>query len=684
MPRARTERADTLKPHDLDLTLREAPITPSTLNEDNRSVEATITTDEVTQVFDYHSRRIVDEVLRMDGVQIPDQTPLIENHSRWNLDNIVGSVRDLRVDGQRLMGRLYFAENDERADKDWNKVRQGHLRAVSVGYHVDESVIIEAGQEMKVGGREYEAGERALRVAIKWTPKETSLVPIGADANALIRSDPPQQEETQTMNPETAALETTEAPASASDGERAAPPVQPQQPAPKAPDIQAEREAAAAAAVKVERKRATDIRELAGDGIPTETVERAINEGWTVERTTAEFYRIVTESRTEAVRVEVGEHRPDGMRQAIVDAVGWDHSRAIPQDATAAEAAREFRGMGLQDIARASLQIEGRGGQAMTHNRVELFERALATGSFTELLGDSARKSLATAYKAVNATALRWTARRPVKDFLSHKEVTLSEFATMTKVGKGGKLTMAALAESAETYSADTYGHLFALDRQTFINDDLGAFLIIPLMFGRSVAETINKLVYDEMALNTNVGPTMAEDSEKLFSTAHSSANYQTGAGTVLAAAGLTAAKILLAKTKKLVAAGETQHLNISPRWLLVPPELIDTAMELTKSRDITLTGSTNAVRGAYNVHQGVAEPISEARLSAASTTAWDLIGDQDQFPTVALSFLNGREDPYIEDVQVAPDMLGRAWRVYHDMGVGMVNWRGIVRSKGA
>ena len=159
----------------------------ATVDEEARTVEAVLSTEGRVEMWDWRSGEIVEEVLLSDGVDLPRQVPMLNTHSRWSLGDVLGSVREIRKDGTDTVGRLHFAEDDEDSERAWNKVRQGHVTDVSVGYRVIASTEIQAGQTAKIKGREWKAGSRMLRVATKWKLREASLVPIGADEAAKMR-----------------------------------------------------------------------------------------------------------------------------------------------------------------------------------------------------------------------------------------------------------------------------------------------------------------------------------------------------------------------------------------------------------------------------------------------------------------------------------------------------------------
>jgi hypothetical protein len=143
-----------------DLTSRVMSVRAASVDEKTRSVEATMTTEGQVTVFDWMNYETIDEVLVADGGQFPDQLPLLDNHNRYSLDNVLGAVREIRRDGTSWVGRAYFAQGDEEADKAWNKTKQRVLTDVSIGYRAIVFTDIPAGQTATVAGKSYTAGTR--------------------------------------------------------------------------------------------------------------------------------------------------------------------------------------------------------------------------------------------------------------------------------------------------------------------------------------------------------------------------------------------------------------------------------------------------------------------------------------------------------------------------------------------
>lgn len=165
----------------------------SSIVEADRSFEAVVSTERVAQVIDWSRYEVIDEVLVARGGQFPAQAPLLDSHIRHSSADVMGSALNFRLQDaeSQWLGRGIFAKPagpDDPVERIWARVRDGHLRGVSIGYMVLENTDIEPGQKKLVAGKYYTATARRLRVSTKWAVHELSTTPIGADPLALIRS----------------------------------------------------------------------------------------------------------------------------------------------------------------------------------------------------------------------------------------------------------------------------------------------------------------------------------------------------------------------------------------------------------------------------------------------------------------------------------------------------------------
>ncbi len=167
---------------------------PESIDDEGRSVEAVIATEEPAEVYDYERYELITEILLMDGVEMPTskQIPLLDAHQRFEAANVLGSIRGLKKEGKFLIGRAHFSGVADVEDI-WQKVREGHLTDFSAGYRPIDSQWVPEGETYSFKGRSF-AGP--VRVTKRWKIREGSIVPIGADEFAIARSEHTKQPKT--------------------------------------------------------------------------------------------------------------------------------------------------------------------------------------------------------------------------------------------------------------------------------------------------------------------------------------------------------------------------------------------------------------------------------------------------------------------------------------------------------
>jgi hypothetical protein len=161
-----------------------------------------------------------------------------------------------------------------------------------------------------------------------------------------------------------------------------------------------------------------------------------------------------------------------------------------------------FRRMRLKEVLALAASLDG---VQIKHGMSErdFIQAAFSSISVTELLSDSANKSLLAAYSAVPGVARTLAKSLTANDFKIHKGIRLTGDLLFKKVENAGEITHGTLGEDTFRYSLDTYGRMIGLTRQDLINDDLGAFLQLPQLFGRGAALAVEKLFWTLVLANT-------------------------------------------------------------------------------------------------------------------------------------------------------------------------------------
>ena len=109
------------------MVMRFAEIRNETAEPEKRSVGVVVATENPVERYDSSRGIVLREVLEMDGIELRggrNQLPIVDSHDRSTVANVLGSVRNLRDDGDELVGEAYFA-SDEESQRAYQKLLDG-------------------------------------------------------------------------------------------------------------------------------------------------------------------------------------------------------------------------------------------------------------------------------------------------------------------------------------------------------------------------------------------------------------------------------------------------------------------------------------------------------------------------------------------------------------------------------
>ena len=563
---------------------------------------------------------------------------LLFNHDR---DAVVGHIEKVWIEDNRGKALVRFDE-DEQSETIFQKVQSGTLQGVSVGYSIKRYEVLDEKDSVSSNGR-FKGPD--TYVVTDWEPLEISIVSVPADATVgvgrsadEIHTSIDTQEETKSMNGEEI-LKNEEVKST------------PVETGITQEDLQK--------AMEQERKRTSEITALFRD-FDVEGADEAIVMGVSVDEARA-MVMDQLRARNKGVSVTMGEAESDKFRAAAQDAVLM--AAGIPV-ADAAPGAQELRGHSMVELARESLQREGL--QANFGDNMELARQAInSTSTFPAIMANLANKSVMVGFNEAETTYQIWAGKGSNRDFKEAARVALSEAGNLELVPEGGQFQQDFLGEASARTKVATYGKLFSLTRQAIINDDLGLFSKIATKYGSAAKRLVNKMVYAQLTGNVKM-----QDNVALFDTKHGNV-----AGTGEALSVKAIAKAITAMRRQKGITGEAT-LNITPKYLVVPPELEMTAYQIVNS--------TAAVDG---VNSGVANPykgrfivVADAELT--DPDAWYLVADATQHDTIEVTYLNGVETPRLETRQ-GFDVDGIEYKVAFDCGVSALDFRGVFKNAG-
>lgn len=559
------------------------------------------------------------------------------NHDR---DAVVGHIEKAWLEDNRGKALVRF-DTDEQSETIFQKVQSGTLQGVSVGYAIYRYEVLEDEDTKSTNGR----FNGPAYVVTDWEPLEISIVSVPADPTVgvgrsaeEIHTSIDTQEDNTRMDQEKT-LEVQEVKST------------PVETGITQEDLQK--------AMEQERKRTSEITALFRD-FDVEGADEAIVMGVSVDEARA-MVMDQLRARNKGVSVTMGEAESDKFRAAAQDAVLM--AAGIPV-ADAAPGAQELRGHSMVELAREALQREGL--KANFGDNMELARQAInSTSTFPAIMANLANKSVMVGFNEAETTYQIWAGKGSNRDFKEAARVALSEAGNLELVPEGGQFQQDFLGEASARTKVATYGKLFSLTRQAIINDDLGLFSKIATKYGSAAKRLVNKMVYAQLTGNVKM-----QDNIALFDSKHGNV-----AGTGEALSVKAIAKAITAMRRQKGITGDAT-LNITPKYLVVPPELEMTAYQIVNS-----TAAVDGVNsGVVNPYKGRFVVVADAELT--DPDAWYLVADATQHDTIEVTYLNGVETPRLETRQ-GFEVDGIEYKVAFDCGVSALDFRGLYKNAG-
>lgn len=619
--------------------------------------------------------------------------PVLDSHSRYSVTTQLGVVENASFKNNEGRATLRFSKRDD-VEKVWGDVKDGILRGISVGYNVWAYDITE---KMDNSVPEYRA--------VDWEPLEISLTPVPADYNSGMRSQETLHEviinsniNKNTMADNITAEERkkiiTEAVRAVGlddayaatlvadenltvDQARAAiftklgeakpkPAVQntPAATAEPVPENEAgERAVEILSAVRAANFDINYAWELIEDkNMTADKARQAI-------LTKMSLNQPKPQSSSSNVAV-TGQDEAVKTRNAIVTGLslrgGFVSEKDVAPELLAGS--RQFRGTSLLDVAKEALTRAGISFAGL--DKMEIVGRAITSSSsdFPVLLQGVIHKVLLNNYQAVSDSWRKWCMVGTVSDFRTHNRLRMGSFGRLDKVKEDGEYKTKSIPDAEQQgITADTFGNVINVSRKMIVNDDLNAFSRLAQMLGRAAARSIEIDVYALLASN----PTMS-DGVALF---HANHGNLIGTGVVPSAVAFDAMRVLMAQQKD---PSGNDFLDLRPSNLLIGITNGATARVIN---DALYDPDTANKLQKPNLAKGIFDNIIDtARITG---TEYYAFADPAEEPTIEVAFLDGVQDPYMEQHQPFTQD-GMQWKVRLDYGVGAIGWRGAVKNPGA
>jgi phage major head subunit gpT-like protein len=661
----------TRKTHETPAFSLHAAVRPESVDIENRTVELTWTTGAKGRRWSWdvgsymEELEVSDVAVRLD--RLNNGAPLLGVHNQYELGAVLAVVERAWIADGLGHALVRFSKRED-ADIVFKDVIDGILRNVSVGYAVHRYELIEEEDDKLPTYR-----------AVDWEPLEISLVPIGFDDGAKVRSAKTPAEYTgdrfKTIFEVRSASEPTVEPAAV--------PTTQEEDAMTEEEKRAAEETLRREAAEAERKRSLNIRTMArkvqldDEAFVDDLVERGVSVADAsialIDKVAEKQNKDQPNTRNSQPTVVTG-----GLDVTVLNAKRSAMQNALlhrcDSKVELVEAGREFRGMRLVDMAREFVEMAGGNARGMTPQ--ELARAALgcdrqavraagmhSTSDFPLLLGSTVNRTLRDAYTNAPQTWRPLGRQTTVPDFRAVTRAALGDIAALEQVKEHGEYKYGTLSEDGAPIKVAKFGKIIAITWETIVNDDLGALTRIPAALGNAAAATESNVVWALLLGNPNF-----TDGTPFFDAAHGNV---AGSGGAINTATLAAARAAMRKQKSK--AGE--FLNLAPEFLVVGPDKELEAYQFTSSNYVPAKNADiNDVRNASLT------VIVDARITG---NQWYLYAAPGAVDTFEYAYLEGEQGVFTE-TREGFEVDGMEIKARLVFGAGWIDYRGAYKNPGA
>lgn len=657
------------------LTLR-AAVRPGSVDVENRTAELTWTTGAKGRRWNWDIGSFMEELevsesaVRLD--RLNNGAPLLDSHNGWDLRDVIGVVERAWIEGGEGRAIVQFSQR-EYAQEIFQDVRDGVLRNISVGYAVYRYEVTEEEDDALPTYR-----------AVDWEPMELSIVPIGFDDGAKVRSaKTPEEYQGRRFNTEfqtRGADEPPAEPAAVATATQEEPEMTDEEKRAAEEQRQAEMEQERTAAVTAERQRVEAITTMVRKvKLDQEVADDLVARGVSVEDASAAVIDKLAERDADQpqtrggqrVTVEGNSETMQAKREAMQNAL---QHRCTPDKVKLDDGAREFRGMRLLDMARECVEMAG--GQTRGMMPREIAQAALGcdsravraagmhtTSDFPLFLQSSVNRTLRAAYELAPQTWRPLGRQTTVSDFREVTRAALGDITALEKVKEHGEYKYGTLDEEGAPIRVEKWGKIIAITWEAIVNDDLGAFTRIPSALGAAAAQTESDVVWGMVLGNPDF-----VDGTPIFDAAHGNVAASGGA---INTTTLAAARAAMRKQKSKAG----HFLNISPEYLVVGPDKELEAFQFTSSNYVPAKNAD--INDSRNASLQV---IVDARITG---NQWYLFSAPGAVDTFEYAYLEGEQGVFTE-TREGFEVDGMEIKARLVFGSAWIDYRGAYKNAGA
>ncbi|MDJ0630788.1 MAG: Mu-like prophage major head subunit gpT family protein [Rhodobacter sp.] len=403
---------------------------------------------------------------------------------------------------------------------------------------------------------------------------------------------------------------------------------------------------------EAETQRRADIRGLVRSaGLGAEIADQLIDQNADLTAAKAAIFDALDEQRRSRpiIRVHSSAEDPAVILDRASDALHIRMAGGEPKPEV-----RSYMAMSMLDMARDSLARCGVSTRGMSAD--EVFTRAgeHTTSDFPTLVSNAMNKTALASYQAASSPLKSLGRQRSLSSFKTAASIRLGELGRLQELDESGEIKHVTRAENGETMQLGTYAAGLNVSRKLLIDDDLGMLGDMTSAFGEAAAQTEADILLALVTGNPNLS-----DGTAVFDATRGNI---AGAGTTLDVAALDAARKAMRAFKGLDGA---TLINVTPKYLLVGPELETTAEQVLASIYAATVDDVNPFTSKLGL-------LVEPRITDAS---FYVFADPGRIAGLQYGYLSSAQGVQIQRSE-AWSTLGLKFRAWLDFGAGWFDWR--------
>lgn len=564
-----------------------------------------------------------------------NKAPLLIDHNGGSVRNIVGVIESgsASISDNKGFASVRFG-TDQESETIFQKVRDGLISKVSVGYSINKTERIRAQNK----------SDYDTIIVRQWTPHEVSLVVFPADPNAGVRSieeesfkliegEENMQNTLQSRTDEMNKIENEETKLNLQE------------------------------ITKRERERISEIGKIVklanlDDNFSQQLIDNEVN----IEEARKLVFQKLSDSQkqtpyipriTGGNPVESHQKRNDAITTAILH-------RDDPDMFKLDEYSARFKNMGALDIARYVTQSDN------FSTKIDIVERALSTSDFPILLANVLNKKLRRDYQAAPKTYGPIVLETEAPDFKPLVRDQMGDAPMMKEKPENSEYEQGYFSESNETYSIKEYGKMIEISRKLIINDDMHAMLRLPTKIANRAAQLESDLIWGCLLNNGKMN-----DGIPIFDLKHKNYAGKGSGGGTISVDTMSAAVESMMMQRGLDGA----LFSLSPKYLIVPASQATKAKQFLHVTSPIKDDDTNPFKGTLQL-------IIEPRLDLISKTAWYLAADIGIIDLIEVAYLQGQRGLFM-DSQANFNTDGIKLKCRMDIGAKVIDYRGFYKNEG-